>query len=907
MIWVGPSNNAEEVIRFTYERLADHQIAALLIRDGKPNPENTSGNQPAIATPAGDSSGQDASEEERLAEPLVPEQWPPKLTLASIAENGTAAWHYRGIVAALAIQIPERYGQELWEWFPRLGEHHVMHEAFLESLNWRRPAAIGPKAVKIVEHYSMERDEFGDAIRDLLLQLAMRPSHPFNAEFLDKLLRSQPMTERDVWWSTYCASRQGLDNPLGRLIDWGWRAGGENIYSAESIKLCAIALLWTLTTPQRTVRDHATKALVSILHSRPNVLRALLHDFDNVDDPYLVERLYAVVYGCALRGLSDQHLRSLARDVFDLVFQSGEPRTHILLRDYARGVVEAAAGRDLLSGVNLDLTRPPYRSEPPGPAPTEEELRAKYYTPFEPGKGEGYFSLWFSLLSQGDFARYIVGTNSHSFDWSSRPLNASLEPTKRSRHDAFADRLPSELRSAWYDIAIERQLLSFRLGETLELASGETVNVTKELIDKQRVRRIKEFRRRLPVEMLEEFDEVKDWGGEPVKPYPFDLQHALRWLFKRVVDLGWSPDRFGTFDRHRPHESRMEHGAERMGKKYQWIAYHEFLARVADNFEFLGDTWVNEKQVYQGPWQMYRRDIDPSYLSRRQMDRWRSRHGWWQPVAYDDWHGILPAKDWIAATEDLPSLQSVITPRDPSSGAQWLWLTGIVDWTEPEPPDEEPFEKPRRSIRYWISSYLVEVKDVAQLRSDLFGADLWSADIHERGHPTDTFLGEFTWAPSYTTQSGGTIDKPWRRLARKSNVRVIPTTTTYYWESGGYDMSLEGAINLATPAPTLIGTRPTGWRRSRAQADLYNPSITGTGPDALLAREQSLSPWLGKRKLGIFWIMTGEKILIGGGIGERDDWEGRLEFSEVVIFDRGHWSSERVVYLNSGHRQRKRL
>jgi hypothetical protein len=907
MIWLDSPSKGEEVIRFTYERLADHQIAALLLReaqalidDGRPDPTSAPSSLSDI--------DKDSESQDQPARPLVqPDAWPPALTLTSIEGNEMASWHYRGIVAALAIQVPERYGRELWELFPGLAEHRVLEDAFLESLNWRRPNAIGSKAIKIVERYIVERDQLGDNVRDLLLQLAIRPNHPLNAQFLDKSLRSQTMADRDVWWSTYCASQEGIGTPLGRLIDWAWRAGGEKIYSDESITLCATALLWTLTTSQRSIRDQATKALVSILHSRSGVLRSLVRQFDDVDDPYVTERLYAVAYGCALRGLSRQDLQGLAGEVFAAVFERASPRPHLLLRDYARGIIELAAIRGELHGLDVSLARPPYKSDPPGPAPTEAELRAQYYTPFELGKDEGYFSLWFSLLSQGDFARYVVGTNSHSFDWSSRPLDGLNPPTKRSRHDAFANRLPSTLRSAWYEIASERALLSLRLGDTLELQSGEAVVVSEELIEALRTTRIQYFRRRLPESLRNEFDEVKDWGGEPVQPYQFDLEYTLRWLFKRVVELGWSPDRFASFDRHRPHESRMSHRAERVGKKYQWIAYHEFLARVADNFEFVGDAWSQKKQVYHGPWQMYRRDIDPSYLGYRQPDRWSERHGWWQPVRYEDWHRIRDDKDWIASVKDLPNLQSVITPREPINGTPWLWLTGIVNWTEPEPPDEEPYEKPRRSIRYWITSYLVRAKDINQITDDLFGHDLWSGELHEAAQPTEVFLGEFTWAPAYRTQNESPIAKPWRRLGQKSKVPVIPTAESFYWEARGYDMSIEGSVNLATPAPALIGANPGKWRRPRSRADFFNPSINGTGPDALLAREESLARWLEERELRLFWVMTGEKILIGGGFGNRDDWEGRLEFSEVVVFDRGRWPSERVVYLTSGPEQRKRL
>ena len=87
----------------------------------------------------------------------------------------------------------------------------------------------------------------------------------------------------------------------------------------------------------------------------------------------------------------------------------------------------------------------------------------------------------------------------------------------------------------------------------------------------------------------------------------FDLSIAQRWIFKRVLDLGWTAERFGEFDwnlnRHSNY-GRESRKSERMGKKYQWIAYHEFLARISDNFEFIGDSWSDRVEKYEGPWQI---------------------------------------------------------------------------------------------------------------------------------------------------------------------------------------------------------------------------------------------------------------------------------------------------------------
>jgi hypothetical protein len=45
---------------------------------------------------------------------------------------------------------------------------------------------------------------------------------------------------------------------------------------------------------------------------------------------------------------------------------------------------------------------------------------------------------------------------------------------------------------------------------------------------------------------------------------------------------------------------------ERIGKKYEWIAFHNTLAHIADNYNLTGEG------PYKGAWKLYIRDFDPT-------------------------------------------------------------------------------------------------------------------------------------------------------------------------------------------------------------------------------------------------------------------------------------------------------
>ncbi|MGH3973638.1 MAG: hypothetical protein ACRDS9_09955, partial [Pseudonocardiaceae bacterium] len=75
----------------------------------------------------------------------------------------------------------------------------------------------------------------------------------------------------------------------------------------------------------------------------------------------------------------------------------------------------------------------------------------------------------------------------------------------------------------------------------------------------------------------------------------------------------WTPKQFGEEDRYlgRGGHGREAHKAERWGKKYQWMAYHELLARVADNFHTA--RRYSDLRSYEGLYQLIGdREIDPS-------------------------------------------------------------------------------------------------------------------------------------------------------------------------------------------------------------------------------------------------------------------------------------------------------
>jgi len=343
------------------------------------------------------------------------------------------SWN-RGIIEALSIQCPEHLkGCELVEVAPYLKGSHVVQEAFIESLIWRKPTAFSENLKGTLDYINSEIVRTESGLHNLLnafLTIAPVPNHPFNADFLHKHLSRFSMPKRDSWWSTFLHYQYGEKGAVDRLIEWGWSNQDKSHINDESIRLCSVALIWFLSTPNRFLRDKATKALVALLTKRLSVVLELLKQFKDVDDPYVAERLYAVVYGCAIRSKSDKiGLKNLSQWVYDEIFKHGNPPIHILLRDYARGIIEVALHEKIDISIDRQKIEPPYGSNWPKKVPSEKSLKNKYYPKDllqNKTEDRGFLDIWSSVMYNsgmllGDFGNYVL--NSAVSHWSGRRLN----------------------------------------------------------------------------------------------------------------------------------------------------------------------------------------------------------------------------------------------------------------------------------------------------------------------------------------------------------------------------------------------------------------------------------------------------------------------------------------------------
>jgi len=595
------------------------------------------------------------------------ESFAPAARLGSLIKDEQTSWQNRGLIEALSVQLPELIGEELGELAPGAAEYRPVREAFIDSLIWRDPKAITKATRQHINEHIIKYSDSHDHFLDALLTITQNPEHPYNARFLHRHLMKFELADRDAWWSVFLHNQYDQHTSVDRLVEWAGSDEDKTHISDEPIMLCGMALSWFLTTSNRFLRDKSTKALVSLFTPRLHLLTSLLQEFREVDDPYVLERLVAISYGCSTRSEDNENIAELADYIYKWQFEDGRPMPHILLRDYARGVVELALKRSIRLDIDWGKIKPPYQSEWPTNIPSPEYPETVYGKFYKDMPKEEFASLdIYHSVMDDDFSRYII---SGLDEWSSQRLGEPDKPTKKEIYETFLKSLTERQKKKveFYRAIVSNTEFYKRLDEA---------------------RREELFGRQFTEEELQSsLTETKDSAlatlgkkkaqifNTHVIPYlanphederRFDGSEARRLILQKVLDLGWTKEKFGIFDRDIAwrDRGRSAHTPERIGKKYQWIAYHELLARISDNFYFRGRSWTNENErEYDGPWQLtYIRDIDPSSLLRNS----RAEHlapnsaTWWFTPTYDDWESEPNNATWLKNQKDLPGIHELI-------------------------------------------------------------------------------------------------------------------------------------------------------------------------------------------------------------------------------------------------------
>ncbi|MFE1519614.1 hypothetical protein ACFW9I_22790 [[Kitasatospora] papulosa] len=714
------------------------------------------------------------------------------------ADSSLRSWLHqaaRNYQEAASILLPEQTGTELIDLLAaspppaagtagadRRGDGRAfsLARSFLETLPLRSTRSVTERTIELLNETAARHGRDSEVL-EVVLAVTAEPGHLLNADRLHQVLLRKPRPERDAWWGVQTYALLWDVTALHRLLRWAEqyptphglhpasptgrprlgdrtrrlvKTPGASV--EEVVRLSATTLVWTLTSSNRFLRDRATKALVQLLLGYGDVLVSLLDKFlhqdaEKVDDPYLFERLVWVAYGVlARRGESEgQHdlLGTVARRLLTYCYGDvGSPAhasRNVLLCEAATRVVTMAHRAGVINGEEADAIRHPHACAEVGQAPAEEDLDALF--PWRERKVSLWESIRSSLSSLGDFADYQVRPAVQHFSllplsseypgrpaWQRRDDPVVVDPT---RIPAFAQSLPEPVRPALGTQAAVEQLLTGRKA--------------RRVLDKDQYALLREC-------------QVPPADDERLAAAQVDGQWAARWVLARVADLGWTPELFAEFDtmRGRHSGSRQSHKGERIGKKYQWMAHHELVERLA-NHRHPHRRAEHDAAEYPGAAQLSLLDIDPSLPPARHpfhgtdddSSPATSDHATF--AAAEPSHPLAPpvpalpgdedVDEWINRPDNLPSL-SDLGIRTDTQGRQWIVLHELAS----DDHDGRGWSVTRGQAEQWhrVHSWLVPDHQLTSLLTWLEKRSLTNRLMPEGADRHSLFLADFPTVPS---------------------------------------------------------------------------------------------------------------------------------------------------------------
>lgn len=787
----------------------------------------------------------------------------------------TSPWNHQGVIEILAILTPERHGIELPDAVPPGTMSYFVEEAFTASLVTRAPDAFTDRTWALIGETGGVALEF-----DTLIQLATDPDSPSNAMALHDRLMSQPMPERDAAWSAHIALQSDIAN---RLVDWALEVDMGRV-AADRADLAATCLSWFFSTSSRRLRDRATKALVVLLKAHPGVVEPLLARFAAVDDGYVLERLLAAIYGAALQGRwTTTEATGVVEAVHEAMFAAAGPPLNVLTRDHASNLIAWACHTGALPAT-FDRSRAVAPWTSPWPIEHIPNAVIKGFTEIYESGYVGRDQIVASCVNDGDFARYVI--DGAVGRWSPALRGVRRLPTRKTLHD----RWESEFRKA----ATPGQRAAYKTLKGVIAAlpdQGWLSSSDKETYEAAKAA----FAGAVPEPVYERWRaEAEHWrrsgmyqGIAPRDHAEFNLAWARRWVCWRAHDLGWSAALHGGFDRSISND-RMAHAVERIGKKYQWLALYELMARMADNLEPAARAPRGEPEEL--------RNIDPSLILGSETpdedDDPPAAAGPdpWAPVLHLPSVTLDAALEWRDVEDDLPDGASDLEYADEAGPDGWLLVKGFHTWRGG--PD-----RLRREVSRWVTCVVVPRASKQALLALVSGDTQIDHDglgVEDRV-PWRSHLGEHAWRWIQGRAAQGWVDnwKPRGDTTIREGVRLRGITQGYLAETGGFDYSIHTNIDARVPQAWLI--EALGLRLVDGRDILYadaegspvyrEATAVGGRTTVALLRRQAFLAMLKRQKLTAIWLTGGEKNIYGtsGGNG----FGGRRYYSSVVWSDGG--------------------
>lgn len=335
--------------------------------------------------------------------------------------------------------------------------------------------------------------------------------------------------------------------------------------------------------------------------------------------------------------------------------------------------------------------------------------------------------------------------------------------------------------------------------------------------------------------------------------------------------------------------------AERIGKKYQWVALYQLASCLHDHCDRRRNKW--EPELQRTPLILLEeRKLDPT-LPNSMIGKERDINAWWVGPSVNFQLGEHFSDDeWVDFQKDLPLLEDMLAVRK-RDGQQWLPLVSYSSWDNKG--EDADWNDPYRNVPMNLESYLISKNEIELVYKSLRHRNLFGQGMPEGATWLYGFAGEYPWATPFNMEPEewhGQSDD----LGGKSALSCIPSwaNLAMEWE---YDASLPSYFHMSVPARAFFTLSDLWWdgrngyRLMDGRTVFRDPGVTEAGPKTLIADLDDLLERLDKLGLCMLWTLVGQKRILGLSLTEPTPWR---TFSQIARLDKNGFVviGERVFF-----------
>ena len=639
---------------------------------------------------------------------------------------------------------------------------------YIQSFSWKSSYITLEYLLNLINKYHVSTK----TVWNLFIENATKESSELNALGLTKLLNTYKINQRDYLWTTTINDFNEYDHivSLAYSIESGLKL---NNLSDNKAFLLLILFSWMLSSSNRTLRDRISKAMIEILKDKFKLCIKLLEIFNSVNDPYIIQRIYGIIFGTVMKRkeVDSQEFLKLAKWVYDNIFKQRYVYPDILLRDYARLIIERFLWEYPEEKDKFDTSKiiPPYKSKK---IPKVKEIDYSTDKYDKPGIKKILFSMKFNLdtWDYGDFGRY-----------------------------------------------------------TFQSALSSFINVDEKNI----------------------------------------YYYALKYIF---TELNYSSEYFGEYDQNcldfdRTHSKK----TERIGKKYQWIAMYNILARLSDYSlvkSWFGDTKPGKK--YKGAWNPYVRDFDPTLNIKIKPTGLPDIE-----LLHNETITFLPFNASKKEINEWLSFKDILFENIPNRiihtdeyGNEWVSLF-LYQVNEMKPSNinisQIGYSVGEQHI-WTIASMHIVNGNVKLTIENLKKSKLIQNGVDKTTHSYSLFNREYVWSPGYKEEFNCLENE-----CKDLKINSIPAANNFKWEEE-YDASQQKTTSFMIPDGNIIQELKLyqkdidGIYYYHNEIAAYDLSLYGNNKfydnnkySNLIIKRDILNKYMDKTNTQLYWEIIGEK------------------------------------------------